>query len=1431
VTSSCTVTFSAPINTYTVTPSGDGYETISPNTVQTVNYGSTQSFTVTASTYYTLNTVGGTCPAGSWNGSTYTTGPITGNCTVIFSAYLANYTVTPSGDGNETISPSGAQTVGSSGSQAFTVTANTNYTVNSSVGGTCPAGFWNGNIYVTGIITGSCTVIFSAANSFTVTPSGDGNESIYPNTPETVTYGNVQSFNVTATTGTLNTTVAGTCPTSGASWSGSTYTTGPITSSCSVIFSTNTSNVTITPSAGSNVSISPSTPQTVVYGANQSFTLTPTQGYTVSVGGTCPQSSWSASTYTVGPVTSNCTVTVSASPTAYVSNTASAGTSTILLCTGGGSGGAMTCNGTPIITGLTSPGRVAVNASNTFLYVPDSSTNKITYCPITSGGNIGTCQTSVPAINSLLNKPYDMAINAAGTFAYIANYGNSKVIYCQINPATGALASCSSTGSSFSGPSGVAFNPSNTYLYVSNYSNNNVTYCAMNSTTGVLSSCSTTGGLTNPPGITINNSDTYAYLPDPNGYMYTCSISSNTLTNCNYYGGYSFHSSPATTALFTLSGTPALYVANTGTNKILYCPLSSGITPSGGSCTTALSTGSAYYTGITFGYPTAVGLVGITPIGDGNETISPSTTQNILSGGTQSFTVTANSGYTLNTTVGGTCPTGTWSGSTYTTPVITSSCTVLFSADATGYYSVLPSGDSNETISPSTPQSVASGGTQAFNVTANSGYTLNTIVGGTCPTSGSSWVGSTYTTGAITSTCSVIFSADAPGYYSVIPSGDGYETITPSTPQAVTSGGTKSFNVTASTGHTLSNTVGGTCPTGSWSGSTYTTGSVTSSCTVTFSAPINTYTVTPGGDGYETISPSTAQTVNYGSTQSFTVTPNSGYTVSSTVGGTCPAGSWNGSTYTTGTITSNCTVNFAISIVSYTVTPSGDGNETISPSTAQTVSTTGSQAFTVTPNANYTVNSSVGGTCPAGFWNGNIYVTGIISGSCTVIFSATNSFTVTPSGDGNESIYPNTPETVTYGNVQSFNVTATTGTLNTTVAGTCPTSGASWSGSTYTTGPITSSCSVIFSTNTSNVTITPSAGSNVSISPSTPQTVVYGANQSFTLTPTQGYTVSVGGTCPQSSWSASTYTVGPVTSNCTVTVSASPTAYVSNTASAGTSTILLCTGGGSGGAMTCNGTPIITGLTSPGRVAVNASNTFLYVPDNGTNKITYCSITSGGNVGTCQVSSPALNSILNKPYDVAINPAGTFAYIANYGNSAVIYCEINPATGALASCSSTGSSFNGPSGIAFNPTGTYLYVSNSGASSATYCAVNSTTGVLSSCSTTGGTIYSPGSITINNSGTYAYMPDTGGYMYTCSISSNTLTNCNYYSGYSFHSSPATTALFTLSGTPALYVANSGNNKILYCPLSSGITPSSGSCTTALSTGSAYYTAIAMGYGN
>lgn len=66
--------------TYTVTPSSGANGSISPNTAQTVNSGSTTAFTVTPAGGYTAS-VGGTC-GGSLVGTTYTTNAIVADCTV-----------------------------------------------------------------------------------------------------------------------------------------------------------------------------------------------------------------------------------------------------------------------------------------------------------------------------------------------------------------------------------------------------------------------------------------------------------------------------------------------------------------------------------------------------------------------------------------------------------------------------------------------------------------------------------------------------------------------------------------------------------------------------------------------------------------------------------------------------------------------------------------------------------------------------------------------------------------------------------------------------------------------------------------------------------------------------------------------------------------------------------------------------------------------------------------------------------------------------------------------------------------------------------------------------------------------------------------------------------------------------------------------------
>jgi len=94
------------------------------------------------------------------------------------------------------------------------------------------------------------------------------------------------------------------------------------TASCSA----NIQYRTVTSSAGSGGSISPST-QSVKHGMTTQFTVTPNTGYTATVGGTCggtPTSGTSKFTYTTNAVTSNCTVSAT-----FAQNTSSGADLTI----------------------------------------------------------------------------------------------------------------------------------------------------------------------------------------------------------------------------------------------------------------------------------------------------------------------------------------------------------------------------------------------------------------------------------------------------------------------------------------------------------------------------------------------------------------------------------------------------------------------------------------------------------------------------------------------------------------------------------------------------------------------------------------------------------------------------------------------------------------------------------------------------------------------------------------------------------------------------------------------------------------------------------------------------------------------------------------------------------------------------------------------
>jgi uncharacterized repeat protein (TIGR02543 family) len=456
-------------------------------------------------------------------------------------------------------------------------------------------------------------------------------------------------------------------------------------------------------------------------------------------------------------------------------------------------------------------------------------------------------------------------------------------------------------------------------------------------------------------------------------------------------------------------------------------------------------------------------------------------------------------------------------GSTFTTGAVAANCTVTASF-AGNIYTVTPVAGANGAIAPSTPQTVDYRNPVVLALTPSTGYHIASVTG--CD---GTLAGSTFTTGAVAANCTVTASF-AVNTYAVTPVAGANGAIAPSTPQTVDYRNPVVLALTPSTGYHIASVTG--CD-GTLAGSTFTTGAITANCTVSASFTINQYTVTPVAGANGAIAASTAQTVNWGSTMAFTVTPNTDYHIASVTG--CD-GALVASTFITGAIAEDCAVTASFAINQYTVTPVAGANGAIAASTVQMVNYGSNTAFTVTPNPGYHIASVTG--CD-GALVGSIFATGAITADCTVTANFTiNQYTVTRVAGANGAIAASTVQTVNYGSTVAFPVTPNTGYHIASVTG-CD---GALVASTFTTGAITANCAVTASFTINQYTVTPVAGANGALAPSTARTVNYGSSTALTVTPNAGYHIASVKGC-DGALLGSTFTTGAITKDCTVSTS------------------------------------------------------------------------------------------------------------------------------------------------------------------------------------------------------------------------------------------------------------------------------------------------------
>lgn len=235
--------------------------------------------------------------------------------------------------------------------------------------------------------------------------------------------------------------------------------------------------------------------------------------------------------------------------------------------------------------------------------------------------------------------------------------------------------------------------------------------------------------------------------------------------------------------------------------------------------------------------------------------------------------------------------------------------------------------------------------------------------------------------------------------------------------------------------------------------------------TATFSLPLNV-TATVGAGGSASPGGGT-QPVAPGGTASYTVTPDSGY--APVFGGTCPAGTYTGNTYTTGSVVADCTVDITFTNAGVvTATPNSPANGSIIGG-PKTVTPGGSGTWTVVPNSGFAPTEPVHTCAPGvGSWNTahTEYTITPIDVDCTVTFgfAATHSVTgsVSVGSPGPGSILAGASQNVMNGSSAVFTLSRAGATID-LASTTCPAGTFDGAGTTYTVPNITTDCSVVFS--------------------------------------------------------------------------------------------------------------------------------------------------------------------------------------------------------------------------------------------------------------------------------------------------------------------------------------------------------------------------------
>ena len=305
VKSNQTISVKFKVQTFTITSTAGNGGSISPQGINTLNYGSRPIYTITPNTGFVLDTLFVNGVKIDSN-SSYTFDSVKSNQTISVKFKVQTFTITSTAGNGGSISPQGISTLNYGTKPIYTITPNTGFVVDT--------------VFVNGIkVDSNSSYTFDSVKSnqtisvkfkvqtFTITSTAGNGGSISPQGISTLNYGTKPIYTITPNTGFVVDTVF----VNGIKVdSNSSFTFDSVKSNQTISVKFKVQAFTITSSAGNGGSIAPQGTNTFNYGTKPSYIITPNTGFvidTLFVNGLKVDSN---SSYTFDSVKSNQTISV-----------------------------------------------------------------------------------------------------------------------------------------------------------------------------------------------------------------------------------------------------------------------------------------------------------------------------------------------------------------------------------------------------------------------------------------------------------------------------------------------------------------------------------------------------------------------------------------------------------------------------------------------------------------------------------------------------------------------------------------------------------------------------------------------------------------------------------------------------------------------------------------------------------------------------------------------------------------------------------------------------------------------------------------------------------------------------------------------------------------------------------------------------------------